>query len=515
MKYLLLLLITNFNLVFSNKEEKDLRNTLFTNYNKLVRPVENYNEIIDVNMGLGVQNLEAFNQKEETIDINLWVRITWNDAYLNWNSSVSNLTFLSVDKDYTWIPDIELLNAASLPDVYTLNGGMNLYSNGDIMWSNPAIFKFSCGLELKYFPFDTQECKMKFSSWIYNNKLLRLKPYDDVSKQIDILESFSHSEWDIHNVTVVTYDESRPCCPNATFSTNEYTIYLKRYPHYYNISMGMTISLVIVNFIIMLIKPDNISRTSTAVFIPLTILALQLTLADKIPVVGYYTLMDYFFLCCFVTSMVCSIQSGLVFSLLTSKSRLIYLIFKDCFNLSKLIKHDKENKKEMKKKLRKHNNITNQIKDIEEMSGVNETNVDDVDLNEINQEEKEANEEMEIVTSVLKKYANSHDDKIFPVKESKESKSLKKRKKSNRSNSYKNTINNVKNKIIDTQVDYTDEDHVIKTINYNDVTLSLTYKEILIFREIEKYVKYFDNVCRVLFPLIFVIIIGIIYRHKY
>jgi len=516
MNYLLLLLLTNFNLVFSNKEEKGLRNTLFTNYNKLVRPVETYNEVIQVNMGLGVQNLEAFNQKEETIDINLWVRMNWNDAYLNWNSSLSNLTFLSVDKDYTWIPDIELLNAASLPDVYTLNGGMNLYSNGDIMWSNPAIFKFSCGLELKYFPFDTQECKMKFSSWIYNNKLLRLKPYDDVSKQIDILDSFSHSEWDIQNVTVVTYDESRPCCANETFSTNEYTIFLKRYPHYYNISMGMTISLVIVNFIIMLIKPDNISRTSTAVFIPLTILALQLTLADKIPVVGYYTLMDYFFLCCFVTSMVCSIQSGLVFALLTSKSRLIYLMFKDCFNLSKLIKNDKTHKRNMNKKLRKHNNITNHIKDIEELSGVNETVVDDIIT--INQEEKEANEEMKMVTTVLKKYANSHDDEIVPIKESKEykesTKSLKKRNKTNRSNSYKNTVNNVKNKIIDTQVDYTDEDHIIKTINYNDVTLSLTYKEVLIFREIEKYIKYFDNVCRVLFPLIFVIIIGIIYRHK-
>ena len=511
MKYLLILLLTNFNLVISNKDEKDLRNTLFTNYNKLVRPVEKYNEVIHVNMGLGVQNLEAFNQKEETIDINLWVRMNWNDAYLNWNSSVSNITFLSVDKDYTWVPDIELLNAAALPDVYTLNGGMNLYSNGDIMWSNPAIFKFSCGLELKYFPFDTQECKMKFASWIYNNNLLKLKPYDDISKQIDILESFSHSEWDINNVTVNTYNESRPCCPNETFSTNEYTIYLKRYPHYYNISMGMTISLVIVNFIIMLIKPDNISRTSTAVFIPLTILALQLTLADKIPVVGYYTLMDYFFLCCFITSMVCSIQSGLVFALLTSKSRLIYLMFKDCFNISKLIKYDKTHKRNMNKKLRKHNNITNQIRDIEELSGINEMVVDNITSN---QEEKEANEEMEMVTSVLKKYANSHDEKIVPEsKESKEStKSLKKR-----NNSYKNTVNNVnnvKNKIIDTQVDYTDEDHIIKTINYNDVTLSLTYKEILIFREIEKYVKYFDNVCRVLFPLIFVIIIGIIYRHK-
>ena len=42
----------------------------------------------------------------------------------------------------------------------------------------------------------------------------------------------------------------------------------------------------------MLMEPSNVSRTGTAVFIPLTILALQLTLASKIPVVGYYTTLD-------------------------------------------------------------------------------------------------------------------------------------------------------------------------------------------------------------------------------
>jgi hypothetical protein len=470
-----LLLFTYLNLVSSNVQESNLRKTLFENYNTMVRPVENYNDKLNVSMGLGVQNLEAFNQKEETIDINLWVRLNWNDAYLNWNSTDSNLTFLSVDKTYIWIPDIELLNAASLPNVYTLKGGMNLYNNGDIMWSNPAIFKFSCGLELKYFPFDTQECKMKFSSWIYNNKLLNLKPNDDKSKQIDILESFSHSEWDINNVSVTTYEEYRPCCPNEPFNVNEYTIVLKRFPHYYNISMGMTISLVIVNFIIMLIKPDNISRTSTAVFIPLTILALQLTLADKIPVVGYYTLMDYFFLCCFITSMVCSIQSGLVFALLTSKSRYIYLLMKNRFDLETLIKNDKTHKKDIKKKIRKH---TNQVLELDELQ---ETDIDTITATK---ESEEANNETNEVIKALEIHAK-------------------------RNNSYKQSL---KTKIIDN--DLKTEENIIKTIAYNDVTLSLTYKEILIFNEIEKYVKSFDNICRVLFPLIFTILISVIYRHR-
>ena len=85
--------------------------------------------------------------------------------------------------------------------------------------------------------------------------------------------------------------------------------------------MGMTITLVVVSFIISLMSPDNVSRTGTAVFIPLTILALQLTIASKIPVVGYFTLMDQFFLCCFITSMICSIESGLVYALITAKSQ--------------------------------------------------------------------------------------------------------------------------------------------------------------------------------------------------
>ena len=473
---LFLFLCLNIGNINANPEEKHLRQYLFQDYNKLIRPVQNYKDVLNVSMGLGVQNLEAFNQKEETIDINLWARLNWNDAYLNWNTTTSNLTFLSVDKSYTWIPDIELLNAASLPDVYTLKGGMNLYSNGDIMWSNPAIFRFSCGLELKYFPFDTQECKMKFSSWIYNNKLVRLKPYDDISKQIDILDSFSHSEWDINNVTVETYDEIRPCCPNTTFSVNEYTITLKRFPHYYNISMGMTISLVLVNFIIMLIKPNNISRTSTAVFIPLTILALQLTLADKIPVVGYYTLMDYFFLCCFVTSMVCSIESALVFAIITSKSKIIYVLFKNMFDLEHLIKKDKANKNSIKDRIEKHNNITTKIKELEELTETSETDID------AKGNDYDADLEFRDMGNMLKKTKSAND------------------------------IITLKNKVIDSDIQYTND--IIKTIDYNDVNLSLTYKEVLIFNEIERYVKMFDNICRVLFPLIFIIIIAVLYRHK-
>ena len=305
--------------VLGNVEEKKLIDHLFTDYDKTTRPIKNYEDSVIVEMGLGVQTLESFNQMEESLALNIWLRSNWKDENLAW-LNYSNLTFLSVNQDDIWTPDIELLNAASKPEIYTLKGGINLYNDGSIMYSKPGIFKYSCSLDLKKFPFDKQNCTMKFGNWVYSNDYVYLKPYDDVNKQVDILSSFSHSEWDIDEVNVIVKNETRDCCQNEEFSSLYYSFILKRYSHYYKISMGMTITLVVVSFIISLMSPDNVSRTGTAVFIPLTILALQLTIADKIPVVGYYTLMDQFFLCCFITSMICSIESGLVYALITTKS---------------------------------------------------------------------------------------------------------------------------------------------------------------------------------------------------
>ena len=308
------ILFSLFGFAFGSNEEIELREYLMEDYNKYVRPVEYFNDTLEVRMGLAVQNIESFDQITETLDLNIWVRMNWKNAFLLWDNEVSDLTFLSMDSSDVWTPDIELLNAASKPDIYILNQGMNLYSSGDIFRSNPGIFKFSCSLDLLEFPFDIQSCTMRFGSWTYNNQLMNVLPYDDDDKKLDVLSTYSHSEWEIVDYYVENLNETRFCCPGKNFSVNEYTFEFQRYPHYYKLSMGMTISLVLVSFIIMLIKPDNVSRTGTAVFIPLTILALQLTIADKIPVVGYYTLIDNFFLCCFITSMICSIESGLMFA---------------------------------------------------------------------------------------------------------------------------------------------------------------------------------------------------------
>ena len=346
MRNLLLIFLSLLSGINANPEERNLRDYLFgsNRYNKNVRPILNYSQAIVVQQGIAVQTLESFDQIDETLSLNLWIRSNWQDEYLRWddsnNTDLLKLDFISVSEREIWTPDTELLNAATTPEIYLLQGGINLYQDGSILYSKPGIYKSSCTLNLEEFPFDKQNCTIQIGSWIYSDRFLNLIPNNVIEKQIDVLSSFSHSEWSVYDVEVRHLKEVRDCCPNEEFDLLTYSFIFSRYAHYYKISMGMTITLVVVSFIITLMSPSNVSRTSTAVFIPLTILALQLTIANKIPVVGYYTLMDQFFLCCFVTSMICSIESGLVYAIITTKSVRFYNFLDSIFNFK--LEEDKD-----------------------------------------------------------------------------------------------------------------------------------------------------------------------------
>jgi len=51
-----------------------------------------------------------------------------------------------------------------------------------VLWIPPAIYKSSCTIDVQYFPFDQQECEMKFGSWTFNGDQVVLGWYEGEQK---------------------------------------------------------------------------------------------------------------------------------------------------------------------------------------------------------------------------------------------------------------------------------------------------------------------------------------------
>lgn len=72
----------------------------------------------------------------------------------------------------TSIP-IYLNNSADGEYVVTTLTKAILHYTGRVIWTPPAIFKSSCEIDVRYFPFDQQTCFMKFGSWTYDGNQVR------------------------------------------------------------------------------------------------------------------------------------------------------------------------------------------------------------------------------------------------------------------------------------------------------------------------------------------------------
>jgi len=56
--------------------------------------------------------------------------------------------------------------------VITMMTKATIRSNGTVDWQPPAIYKSQCDIDVEYFPFDEQQCRMKFGDWTYDGNLV-------------------------------------------------------------------------------------------------------------------------------------------------------------------------------------------------------------------------------------------------------------------------------------------------------------------------------------------------------
>ncbi|XP_043210132.1 acetylcholine receptor subunit alpha-type acr-16-like isoform X12 [Amphibalanus amphitrite] len=181
--------------------EKRILNDLLKNYNVLERPVANESEPLVVSFGLTLQQIIDVDEKNQLLITNVWLNLEWNDVNLRWNASeYGGVQDLRIPPKNIWKPDVLMYNSADEKFDSTYPTNVVLKNNGSCLYVPPGIFKSTCKIDITWFPFDDQECKMKFGSWTYDGWQLDLILPSDEG---DASNFIPNGEWTLLGVTIL------------------------------------------------------------------------------------------------------------------------------------------------------------------------------------------------------------------------------------------------------------------------------------------------------------------------
>ena len=105
----------------------------------------------------------------------------------------------------------------------------HLFHDGRVQWTPPAIYKSSCSIDVTFFPFDQQNCTMKFGSWTYDKAKIDLVSMHSRVDQLDFWES---GEWVIVDA-VGTYNTRKYECCAEVYPDITYAFVIRRLPLFY------------------------------------------------------------------------------------------------------------------------------------------------------------------------------------------------------------------------------------------------------------------------------------------
>ncbi|XP_064817209.1 neuronal acetylcholine receptor subunit alpha-2-like, partial [Oncorhynchus masou masou] len=214
--------------------EDELFKKLFIGYNKWSRPVPNISDVVIVKFGLSIAQLIDVDEKNQMMTTNVWLKQEWNDYKLRWRpSDYDNVTSIRVPSELIWVPDIVLYNNADGEFAVTHMTKAHLFYNGKVRWVPPAIYKSSCSIDVTFFPFDQQNCKMKFGSWTYDKAKIDLERFENT---VDLNNYWESGEWAIINA-VGTYNTKKYDCCHEIYPDITYFFIIRRLPLFYTINL--------------------------------------------------------------------------------------------------------------------------------------------------------------------------------------------------------------------------------------------------------------------------------------
>ena len=263
----------------TSNDSKTLRRDLLDGYDKFVRPVENQTHPVDVNVYFSLIALQDFDEVQEKFSVTGVFVLYWIDEHLRWENvmeNYGNITAVSMGYKDVWVPELILTNPSQKLDSFGKEWQILHYeSNGLATWLPADLIKATCSIDVRYFPFDIQECSMELYVWGYTSNEVRL-----IATRDDIETSYQrgeHGTWRILNTSATI--------ELVGFSARfKLTFRLERKSQFVVVNIALPILFMcFLNVLVFILPAESGERVSYAITVLLAIAVFMTIISDTLP----------------------------------------------------------------------------------------------------------------------------------------------------------------------------------------------------------------------------------------
>ena len=166
--------------------------------------------------------------------------------------------------------------------------------DGNASWLSSGIFKSMCEVDVTYFPFDEQECFLKFGSWSFDSSKVDLYEHEgNMSNKYYI----KNGEWKLTLIKSQRNEQKYQCCPHAFV---DITIHLKLQRESLDFVLKLIIPCSLISSMIFLgfvLPPESGERIGLSITVLLAMTVFQQLSSELMPSYGFPLLGQYYFAC--------------------------------------------------------------------------------------------------------------------------------------------------------------------------------------------------------------------------
>ncbi|GMT11402.1 hypothetical protein PFISCL1PPCAC_2699, partial [Pristionchus fissidentatus] len=164
---------------------------------KGTRPVKHPNQLVHVSMSVFLYQIIKLDAVKNTISLSGSFELYWKDDFLTWDPKLyddaKEIFLSSLD---IWIPEFSLYYSHNFNDAVKLlsNNDVRVNYTGHIRYYIPFSTESLCKLDVKFFPFDIQQCTLLFGSWAHSNDSIKYSLY---TQNLSLIDFYDNQEWEL------------------------------------------------------------------------------------------------------------------------------------------------------------------------------------------------------------------------------------------------------------------------------------------------------------------------------